>query len=296
MIRGADMRPWYQEDEGRYLIFTRRGINLGDYPSVKAYLLPFQERLEPKPIDWDESHWKGRKSGSYQWYEIQDPVDYYDVFNGTKIFWPAIGKLPRFSWGEEEYLNNNSGHLIPTDDFSLLGILQSRVIWFAISQICTPLRLRAGLWQYQQFIQFIARLPIPNSSLSEKETMSTFAMQITEIARKRYQLHNRARHRIKNDLGTPGHKLNQKLTNWWELDAQHFSTEVKKAFQKEIPVRNRDEWESWLQEQQEKHHHMTAEIVLKEKELNNLVYALYDLTAKEIALIEQQTQYHYGEV
>jgi len=47
-------------------------------------------------------------------------------------------------------------------------------------------------------------------------------MQITEIARARYCLHERARRRIRTDLGTPGGKLNQKLTRWWEQDFPTF--------------------------------------------------------------------------
>src|SRR5258708_9667649 len=38
VLRGEDLRPWYQEDEGRWLIFTRRGIDIDAYPAVKAYL------------------------------------------------------------------------------------------------------------------------------------------------------------------------------------------------------------------------------------------------------------------
>ena len=41
--------------------------------------------------------WEGRKPGAYKWYEIQDTIDYWREFNGPKIVWPDISKLPRFS-------------------------------------------------------------------------------------------------------------------------------------------------------------------------------------------------------
>ena len=70
MYRGEDLRPWYQENERRWLIFTRRGININAYPAIQAYLQQFREQLEPRPIDWNDiSPWLGRKPGSYKWYE-----------------------------------------------------------------------------------------------------------------------------------------------------------------------------------------------------------------------------------
>src|SRR5687768_13264170 len=88
MLRGEDLRPWYQEDEGHWLIFTRRGIDIEAYPAVKAYLEQFRPQLEPRPADWDSSQpWPGRKPGSYQWFEIQDSVDYYPAFETSKIMW-----------------------------------------------------------------------------------------------------------------------------------------------------------------------------------------------------------------
>ena len=52
IVRGEDLRPWYQEDEGRWLVFTRRGINIDRYPAIKRYLEQFRERLEPRPRGW----------------------------------------------------------------------------------------------------------------------------------------------------------------------------------------------------------------------------------------------------
>src|SRR5260370_13755489 len=53
MVRGEDLRPWYQEHEGRWLIFTSRGIDILACPSVRAYLQQFAAPLQPLPIDCD---------------------------------------------------------------------------------------------------------------------------------------------------------------------------------------------------------------------------------------------------
>jgi hypothetical protein len=44
------------------------------------------------------------------------------------------------------------------------------------------------------------------------------------------------------------------------------------------------------------HERYTAEIIRLETTLNEHVYALFDLTADEIKLIEESTKYRYGEV
>ncbi|HVB21048.1 MAG TPA: N-6 DNA methylase [Ktedonobacteraceae bacterium] len=51
VLRGEDLRPWYQENEGRWLIFARRGIDIENYPSVHTYLKQFRQQLEPRPGD-----------------------------------------------------------------------------------------------------------------------------------------------------------------------------------------------------------------------------------------------------
>lgn len=297
LAQGEDLRPWYQEQEDRWLIFARRGINIDAYPSIKAYLVGFRERLEPRPRDWPvTSSWPGRKPGSYKWFEIQDSVDYYEQFDKPKIFWPDIAKIPRFSFAEAGVHIGNTGYLIPMLDAFLLGFLQSRASWMMLSKICLHNKFRGGLWEYRVLPQFISRLAIPDASTDERDAIGGLALKITEQSRARYMLHTRTRHRITADLGTPGKGLNQKLTAWWELDFPAFRAELQKVFKRDIALKERDDWEAWLADQRAAHQRFTAEIVRLETELNARVYALFDLTADEIQLIEESTRYRYGEV
>ncbi len=298
MLKGEDLRPWYQLESGHYLIFTRRGIALDNYPAIKAHLEKYRNYLEPKPDSWNDKRdgdWEGRKAGLYQWYEIQDNIAYHEEFNTPKILMPDIGKLPRFSWDEEDKFSNDKGTIIVPPNKSLLAILNSRVLWFALSQTATPLRLRAGLWQYQAKIQFVERLPIPELSAAQELGLAEQAEAITALAKERYQLDEAMRKRLAADLGAGG-KLNAKLENWWDLDFATLRAEVKKAFKGDIPVGERDEWEKYLAERQAKHDAATNAIIAREKTLNAIVYAAFKLTADEIGLIEQATKYPDGAV
>ncbi len=300
VLRGEDLRPWYQEDEGRWLIvlpsgWTRAtfgpGIGAeaawaqfrGRHPGVADHLAQFADTAEKR---WDK--------GEY-WWELRS-CDYYTAFNGPKIFWPDICKLPRFSSDVSGKFVNDKGFIISTTDPYLLGVLQTRVTWFSVSQLCVPLRLRAGLWQYQMKSQFVSRLPIPDAPPAEREVIAALAMAITEQACARYALHRKARHRLLTDFGTPGKGLNQKLTAWWDLDFTGLRAELQKVFKRDVPVSERDDWETWLAERKAEHRTRTAEIVRLETELNARVYALFGLTAAEIEVVEESTKYRYGEV
>ena len=99
-LAGRDIKRYQPLKPDKFLIFTRRGINIKNYPAIETYLIGFKERLLPKPKDWKpknpDDKWKGRKPGNYHWYEIQDAVDYYEEFEKPKIIIPAIIKNPSF--------------------------------------------------------------------------------------------------------------------------------------------------------------------------------------------------------
>jgi hypothetical protein len=90
------------------------------------------------------------------------------------------------------------------------------------------------------------------------------------------------------DLSSSGPaKLTDKLKEWWTLpDFATFQAEIKKAFKADIPVRERSEWENWIAELRPQIHALTAEIAAAEAAINTKVYALFDLTPDEIALLE----------
>jgi hypothetical protein len=50
--------------------------------------------------------------------------------------------------------------VLGTDDLFLLAILNSRVAWFAISNISIPFGVRAGEFRYRLIYQYMEKLPI----------------------------------------------------------------------------------------------------------------------------------------
>jgi len=139
-LAGRDIKRYELPKSDKYLIFTRHGVNINDYPAIKQYLSQFKERLMPKPKGWAGKEWKGRKPGAYHWFEIQDTIDYYHEFEKPKIFWPEIAGNARFTFDDSGYYANNKAYLIPVSDLYLLGLLNSALLRLFIHSVSTDLQ------------------------------------------------------------------------------------------------------------------------------------------------------------
>jgi type I restriction-modification system DNA methylase subunit len=137
---GRNVKRYKFENDNLFLIFSRRGINLKKYPSILNYLNQFKEKLMPKPKNWKGRDWKGRKPGSYQWYEIQDSIDYYLEFEKEKIIYPNICKRPEFTIDVNGYYTNQKCFIISKNDKYLLGILNSSIMMFFFKTTIPKLR------------------------------------------------------------------------------------------------------------------------------------------------------------
>ena len=88
-------------------------------------------------------------------------------------------------------------------------------------------------------------------------------------------------------------KLTERLRAWWTLDFKDFHAEIRKAFKTDIPLKQRNAWEDLLRAEGEKVCRLTAEITAAEREIDALVYRLFDLTPNEIALLESSLEGQY---
>jgi len=139
-IIGKGVKRYQPLNSDKYLIFTRRGIDIRQYPSIEQYLKQFKPELTPKPPEWKGDKWPGRKPGPYKWYEIQDSIDYYMEFDKPKIIYPEICSKPEFTFDLEGKYANNKCFIISKADPYLLGILNSKLTAFLYEMILPKLR------------------------------------------------------------------------------------------------------------------------------------------------------------
>lgn len=99
LLRGRDIDAYKIKWDGKWIIatFPSLHINIEKFPSILSYLSKYRNKLEPKPKGF-QGQWSGRKAGPYEWFEIQDTVDYYPEFEKPKIVWQEISKEPAFAY------------------------------------------------------------------------------------------------------------------------------------------------------------------------------------------------------
>ena len=166
-LRGRDVKRWTVDYQDLWLIFTRRGINIDQYPAIKKYLLQFKERLTPGIPG-------GRKDGSYQWYEIQDNIAYWQEFERSKIIYPDIAVRCEFTFDTNHLYPDCTLFLIPGESTYLVGILNSNIVQFFIDQICPAVR---GNFRRFKSI-YIEKIPIPAATDETKKTIETLVSYI----------------------------------------------------------------------------------------------------------------------
>lgn len=170
-LRGRDVKRWQVEWNHLYLIFTRRGINIDDYPAIRDYLLQFKDRLMPGIKG-------GRKPGLYEWYEIQDSIAYYPEFEKPKIVWAKYGIDPAFAYETEHQYTGNTVFILPTDDLYIFAVFNSRVVqWYAWN---TFNLVRGG---YIEWIPTnVGQLPIPDAPPELREQIAALARRCLDAA------------------------------------------------------------------------------------------------------------------
>ncbi|MEA3188560.1 MAG: hypothetical protein QOD99_2390 [Chthoniobacter sp.] len=298
-VQGTHLRPWHVEDSEQFLIALRSSANFqwpwsdkgteaervfrDTHPSVFEHLNQFREAAIRRT-----------DKGTF-WWELRS-CEYWDAFDGPKIVWPDISKLPRFSMDTTGRYMGNTGYFIPTGDAYFLGILSSWATWFFISKTSQPLRLRGDRWQYRLFTQSMEHIPIPDAPEPEREAIAELARKCSAAGQERYAVETLVRRRLRQAFGENSvNPLNQKAEAWWELAVNPLGDALKQSFK--LPTnplkspRVADEWEPYLAEKRVAHARLTSLISNNEKELNDRVYRLFSVTPEEITLLEKEVEH-----
>ena len=166
-LRGRDVKRWNVESQDLWLIFTRRGVDINDYPAIKKHLTPFKAQLKPKPDNWDDRKdgtWPGRKAGPYQWFNIQDNIAYWEEFETPKIVYPDIYLHQSFAWDTKQHYLANTCYFIPTTERWLTSLLNSSAVEWFYEQIAA--RIQGGY--LRAFSDRMQAVPIPKTESSQR--------------------------------------------------------------------------------------------------------------------------------
>lgn len=189
-LGGQDIRHYAVLDRRRFLIaipngWTRKAMGVARkldnvsetaawrwlrdaYPSVATHLQPFANEARCR-----------RDQGQY-WWELR-PCDYYDKLDQPKIIYPDIAKSPRFALEEGSTWIRNTAYFLSTSDKYLLGLLNSKLLWFCLARIAIPFGVRAGEFRYRLFSQYVKQLPVHVSRPEDKSRRNEIVSDVTQM-------------------------------------------------------------------------------------------------------------------
>ena len=171
-LRGRDVRRWRTDWRSLYVIFTRRGTDIARYPAIERHLSRRRADLQPKPRRGAK---RGRKPGSYEWFEIQDNTAYHEAFARPKIIYPVIGTEMRALLDRNGHLTNDKCFILPDADACLLAILNSKLldIWFRLAMPCLDDPFDGGDMEFRGvFMQHAPIAPAPPSTAARLATLA----------------------------------------------------------------------------------------------------------------------------
>ncbi|BAV07385.1 Type II restriction/modification system, DNA methylase subunit YeeA [Filimonas lacunae] len=175
IIRGRNVKSYSYKFEEQYIIFTRRGINIDEFPEIRDHLYKSYDRLKPRqPGDK-----VGRKPGPYKWYEIQDNVAYYTEFEKPKLVWGELSDKPKFAYDDKGMYPEATLFFMTGDNLKyLLSILNSRLASWYFNQITTTSGMGTNRWKKYK----IEQLPIAfiNSNSKKIEVASDYMLFLND--------------------------------------------------------------------------------------------------------------------
>jgi hypothetical protein len=135
---GKDLKRWRVETRDKWLIVTKIGIAIKNYPAIFKHLKQFQRPLEVRQ-DQGDHWWKLRACG------------YYDEFDVPKIVYPVIAERPTFALDARQSFVNDKCYMISTDDRFLLAVLNSSHFWAFVQGVCPHFKVH--------FLRCVVRRP-----------------------------------------------------------------------------------------------------------------------------------------
>lgn len=293
---GEDLRRWYQEESGRWLIYLPNGVTRASCGATEeASGWDWLRATYPAIADHlalHEAKARVRDDQGQFWWELR-ACDYYDVFDRPKIVYPDIAKATRFSTERGGSFLGNTTYLIPVDDDYLLAVLNSSVTWFVLSGISIPFGERAGEYRYRMFTQYVGRVPVPACEPPTREEIGVLARQASEWGRARHVLTENVLERLvdgfNRSLVAP--KTSIKLRKWPTLSFVELGAELKKSF---LLGRNpwerplvADEWSAYMKDRYAEHADLSHRIAQAEDRIDRLVFRLFDLDPGEVQRLRQ---------
>lgn len=282
ILRGRDIKRYSYEWANLWLICTFPALNLDieNYPSLKKFLMNFMPRLK-------QSGEKGcRKKTSNKWFETQDNIAYYKEFEKDKIIYSEIVRQPQFYLDKSKQFFAEATSFVLTGKnlYYLLCLLHSKFITYCFKNFYAGGGLGVG-YRYKK--AYLENLPIPQIPADKMSEFENLANELLNLNENLKTTKNAFLTELKLD------KLSKTLENFELLEFDEFIDEFTKAlklkFKDKLDERNfKNQWERIFMHDKNEILNLQSEISKLDKNADDLVYKLFDLSDDEIKFIENE--------
>jgi hypothetical protein len=168
VLKGAEIKRYVVKPNQFYILLTKTGVNIENYPLVYNYLVENKKELD---------NVYETKKGMKKWYELRK-CSYYDSFEKEKLIWTRLSAINSFA------ISTNSEYSIDSTSFATgnnlkfyCSILNSKVIYFYF-------KLGSVIWGsdgIKWFGEYFDSIPIPIIDSKEQKVFIDKVDQILSL-------------------------------------------------------------------------------------------------------------------
>ena len=299
-------------EEKEIILKIRNNQKLSDFFEVSQGLIPYDKyrghdeytiknRIWHSNVKKDETYKKELKGEDVKQYLLNWNEELWisygewlaaprerKFFVNKRILIREITKDKLFScYTEEEFYNTPSLiNVINEKDILelkyILTIINSKLLGWYHNK--TSPKANKGLFP-KILVNDVRNLPLVNIPLEKQQPFIEKADKMLSLNKELQDLSQKFQRMLlrKFDL----EKLSTKLQEWYLLDFSDFIKELKRLKVK-LSLSQESEWEEYFLEEKSKAIAVDSEIKNTDKEIDSMVYKLYDLTDEEIIIIEEE--------
>ncbi|WP_164470054.1 Eco57I restriction-modification methylase domain-containing protein [Aliarcobacter cryaerophilus] len=289
LLKGEDISR-YKNLQNRYFVIFPY---LVENKKAKPMSEDFIKENYPKGYEYlkaNEEFLRGREKGKMDkdgWFLYIYPKS-LDLIDVKKFVVPDITLGIQITIDNFGYCVKNGGYgMIIKEDFInssmfYLSLLNSSLMWFYLKNLGTE--LRGGYFRFNT--NYINPFPLPKlENLEEQKPFIEKADLMLELNKKLQEIKENFISELKLE------KVPTKLQKFEELDFDDFVKEYAKAkklkFADKLEERNfKNDWQRLFENDKKEVLEIQNQINITDKEIDQMVYKLYDLTEDEIKIVE----------
>ncbi len=280
MVRGRDITA-YGFTDFEYLIgtFPSLKLDIENYPSIKEHLDSFgYDRLK------QTGDKNSRKKTNGKWFETQDSINYHEEFYKPKIIYPNMTSLFPFMYDESAMFTNQKCFILTAKDNTVSLLFLTALFNSSLSKLWLWYNCPELLGGTREISKvYFENFPIPNISNDELNKIENYTKNQIENT-KSFLFHiAKFQRAIQRELSLQD--LSTKLQEWYLLTFAEFIKELEKKKIK-LSLAQKSEWEDYFLQEQTNALVIKNQIDATDKEIDRMVYELYELTEDEIKIIE----------